>query len=346
MSKASKAFYRKVNSSLIKPTNGCHLIPADNSQVYHNDLTIGEVGLNEIRLVAKSDKDQNFNLDDLSRMRAGTRSSYAGTSTSSDHTSRAPTAVNGHLINGRGGVNNHHREFTAAKTSSTVSPYSSTNSLNSVDSSHSRGTTGGSHQPATTAVAPVAPMRKKRVAPRPPSQNSIPEHPPSSSIRKNHFHVSSPNLVTNHHLTEPHHLIQQHKINGDAVNGVTNGSKIEKIERSPELVKEVAISNLSSPTYTNGNGSSMTHLTGSVTDLNRSLSRTSSDASEFGPELVPRRNGLLKKKKAAPAPPPRSRENLTPTPPVPTPRTVTKIPENVDPEPERSSPKGKIFIIY
>lgn len=87
-----------------------------------------------------------------------------------------------------------------------VSPYSSTNSLNSIDSS-------GPNSSLRSNVMPSIPCRKKRIAPRPPSQNSIPEDKEQhveknkgafaddggvfkrSQMLRQNFHVSSPNIM-------------------------------------------------------------------------------------------------------------------------------------------------------
>lgn len=88
----------------------------------------------------------------------------------------------------------------------TMSLYSSTNSLNSSDS-------------LTNSHAPAVQGRKKRIAPRPPSQNSITEDSQRKeilerssshidqnrvnkpSLNRHHFHVSSPNLPMNNNAT-------------------------------------------------------------------------------------------------------------------------------------------------
>lgn len=95
-------------------------------------------------------------------------------------------------------------------TMSSVSPYSSTNSLNSTDSLGI-----AMSQRLSNSHIPAVPGRKKRIAPRPPSQNSIPENPEQkfigvqttsekpfgkaneASLVRQNFHVSSPNLTTN-----------------------------------------------------------------------------------------------------------------------------------------------------
>lgn len=104
-------------------------------------------------------------------------------------------------------------------TMSSVSPYSSTNSLNSTDSS------GIMMNQRVNNGVPVAPNRKKRIAPRPPSQNSIPENPEKicskdesnshssriaedsniateqSNLLRQNFHMSSPNLAMSNSMS-------------------------------------------------------------------------------------------------------------------------------------------------
>ncbi|XP_055716344.1 titin isoform X2 [Phlebotomus papatasi] len=288
--------------------------PLDNSQVFRNDLTIGEVGLNEIRLVPKTERlhnGNNFNLEDLGKMRVpGNRESLSSSE-----------------------VSRNSRHFPK-----TTSPYSSTNSLNSVESSGSR-----SHQ------APVAPARKKRAAPRPPSQNSIPEHQDRATVDinrnstitgqgggaevfkkplpvKKNFHVSSPNLS----LEENHQLITSAEVhrNGSPVaerySSVTDLRSHDTpaiVEASNARIRPMSMHIFNGNHHVNGKESS--------TDVNHS--RTSSESSEMRdslPEPVPRKRQLFaaKKKKAAPAPPPRSFA------PVPTPRSIPKSESSADEE--------------
>lgn len=152
--------------------------PGDNSQVFENEQTIGEVGLNELRLVLKTES--RFN-DSFNRFHPDDMIKYK--QTVSDSVSSSELSRNSKILR-------------------KSSPYSSSNSLNSLDSS-GMGTTTKTTQP------PVAPARKKRAAPRPPSQNSIPEQevittnitvfkePLSIMPGRKNFHVSSPNLYNN-----------------------------------------------------------------------------------------------------------------------------------------------------
>lgn len=66
---------------------------------------------------------------------------------------------------------------------------------------------GSNSKTSISLVPPQAPIRKKKKAPRPPSQNSIPEQEmatdlhvfkePLSTLPRKIFHVSSPNLYNN-----------------------------------------------------------------------------------------------------------------------------------------------------
>lgn len=295
--------------------------------MFSNACTIGEVGLNEIRLVAIADPKtvNSFNSSDLGGLKPGNRNSYAASSS-------------GFGRNGGSGV-------TPTKSLSTTSPYSSTNSLNSLESAQqlaSRPAYQRQQSPSSNGP-PVAPMRKKRAAPRPPSQIVIPEDSP---VRQMSFHVSTPNL------SQPLH-INSH-----------GGGRVVEVERHEVEVhrpfKQNGLRPVSMFQETNSNGIKST-FGGSSADLKmRPVSRTSSNASQLSngsadPEATPRQrlsNGLAaKRKKAAPAPPPRTRESLTPTPqslppPVPTPRTMTPVPmERVEPRGEEKgifgNPIGK-----
>lgn len=164
------------------------LIPsiADDTQVFELDLTIGEVGLNEIRLAPKSCHAATATEDIKYRTHSVVQSTLA-------HPDYRFTVIN----------HNNQRPHTIS-----ASPYSSTNSLNSTDSS-------GPNSSLRSNMLPSIPCRKKRVAPRPPSQNSIPEDKEQNGDIKNgasaddgifkrpqlvrqNFHVSSPNLMPSH----------------------------------------------------------------------------------------------------------------------------------------------------
>lgn len=151
------------------------------------DLTIGEVGLNEIRLAPKSQHSA------IPTEEIKLRSNSNPNVLHSNH------------------VHSEYQRFSIINQNSarphtiSASPYSSTNSLNSIDSS-------GPNSSLRSNLMPSAPCRKKRVAPRPPSQNSIPEDKEQNVEKKNdvvlddgvfkrpqlirqNFHVSSPNLT-------------------------------------------------------------------------------------------------------------------------------------------------------
>ena len=169
--------------------------PVDPSQVYSCDLTIGAVGLSEIRLCHKSESYDNFNSDEIIKLH---RTSLIRESLSSSEFSSR---------------NSKH-------TTKTTSPYSSTNSLNSMDSTALSygGRTNKLPANTTAATKMSAPPRKKRAAPRPPSQIAIPEKSalivengeekenvktttttittPTSPMKTKDFSVSSPNLST------------------------------------------------------------------------------------------------------------------------------------------------------
>lgn len=151
-------------------------------------MTIGEVGLNEIRLADKNDKTYiKFNTDELMKLRHLSRESLTSSSDFSKGSNKQSVY------------------------SKTISPYSSTNSLNSMDSATGMNPNhrNYSHNRASLPHPPVAPLRKKRVAPRPPSQNSINENsvvenerngngvfkkPLPLAMPRQAFHASTPNL--------------------------------------------------------------------------------------------------------------------------------------------------------
>lgn len=159
--------------------------------MFELDLTIGEVGLNEIRLAPKSC--HAAATEDIKFRTHSNHNALHAAQTQSDYRFTV--------------INNNQRPHTIS-----ASPYSSTNSLNSIDSS-------GPHFSLRSNVMPSVPCRKKRVAPRPPSQNSIPEDKEQKEIVetkngaataavaaddgmfkrpqmiRHNFHVSSPNLM-------------------------------------------------------------------------------------------------------------------------------------------------------
>lgn len=193
--------------------------PGDMSQTFDNDKTIGEVGLNELKLVLKTES--RFN-SDFHRFHADDMLKYK---------SSVPDSVSSSEIS---------RNYGKIPTQK-ASPYSSTTSLNSLDST-------GMNLTAKTQP-PVAPARKKRAAPRPPSQNSIPEQEifgttlnvfkePHSILPRKNFHVSSPQLNNN--------ALQEKR--SDKNNNIENGNRLNAITRPTSLY-------VTSTTDINQNGS-------------------------------------------------------------------------------------------
>lgn len=178
--------------------------PGDMSQVFDNEKTIGEVGLNELKLVLKSESRfssdfRRFHADDMMKYKSSVPDSVSSSEISRNY--KKP------------------------------SPYSSTTSLNSLDST-------GMNLTAKTQP-PVAPARKKRAAPRPPSQNSIPEQEifgttlnvfkePHSILPKKNFHVSSPQLYNNNNT-------QLDAKSDKNNNSIENGNRLNAITRPTSL---------------------------------------------------------------------------------------------------------------
>lgn len=187
--------------------------PGDMSQVFNNDKTIGEVGLNELKLVLKTES--RFN-SDFHRFHADDMMKYK---------SNVPDSVSSSEISRNYGKNVLQKP----------SPYSSTTSLNSLDSTGMNLT--AKQQP------PVAPARKKRAAPRPPSQNSIPEQEifgttlnvfkePHSILPRKNFHVSSPQLFNNNNISSSG-VKQEAK--SDKNNNIETGNRLNAITRPTSL---------------------------------------------------------------------------------------------------------------
>ncbi|EDV32797.2 LOW QUALITY PROTEIN: uncharacterized protein Dana_GF21956 [Drosophila ananassae] len=177
--------------------------PVDASQVYSCESTIGAVGLSEIRLCHKSESYDNFNPDAMHKFHR-TGIARDSLSSSSDFSSSRNSKI----------------------TAKTPSPYSSSNSLNSTPSMDSTGMnyTRTPVVPPAKVLAP--PPRKKRAAPRPPSQICIPEqsvpeipsNPPPATVaapapaplksepayavivKRPQLHMSTPNLSGNPEL--------------------------------------------------------------------------------------------------------------------------------------------------
>lgn len=184
--------------------------PGDMSQSFDTDKTIGEVGLNELQLVLKTESRfssdfRRFHADDVMKYKSSVPDSVSSSEISRNY---------------------------GSKVMQKASPYSSTTSLNSLDSTGMNLT--AKMQP------PVAPARKKRAAPRPPSQNSIPEQEifgttlnvfkePHSILPRKNFHVSSPQLNNN--------IINngQLEVRSDKNNNIETGNRLNAITRPTSL---------------------------------------------------------------------------------------------------------------
>lgn len=246
---------------------------ADDTQVFELELTIGEVGLNEIRLAPKSCHAAAANEDIKFRTHSNVM-----------HTGNIQSDYRFTVIN-------HNQTQQRPHTISVPSPYSSTNSLNSTDSS-------GPICSFRSNVMPSVPCRKKRVAPRPPSQNSIPEDKEQNvekekgaavddgvfkrpQLIRHNFHVSSPNLMQTN-------LSRITKFDANADNSLTGSERTTTNATADEnsLGRPLSMQ-LHEDEMANGNSyGSRTH------------SRTSSDTSERDgnwPEPAPRKRIFIGK---------------------------------------------------
>lgn len=252
-------------------------ILGDASQVYNNDLTIGEVGLNEIRLTLKTDSHHEtypkFHTDEIVKLRQNSRESLSSSEFSK----------------------NSSRQYAK-----TTSPYSSTNSLSSMDSTglNSR------HHP------PIAPSRKKRVAPRPPSQNSLSERSevigdhvfktPYPVMPPKNFFVSSPNLTNTNNDTKGN----KYDVSDKKINRIEEQEIVKKPRTRPNSLNVLKKNNV----QTNGDNSVNVASSPSPATHNsletpstpsENHSRTSSDSSEVKdvkegrPEPIPRKRTFL-----------------------------------------------------
>lgn len=189
--------------------------PGDMSMVFNGDSTIGEVGLNELKMVLKSESQFNSNFQDI-KLNYKSQTSNSVTSSELSRNSKSQLRKS--------------------------SPYSSSNSLNSLDS------TG--QNTSLKMVPPVAPARKKRLAPRPPSQIIIPEQEivstnlsdvllkePLSILPRRNFHVSSQQL----HSTDGYQGNHKSKLSiNNAINVIeyeTDKNNNVKLPTTPEPVE-------------------------------------------------------------------------------------------------------------
>lgn len=282
--------------------------PVDPSQVYSCDLTIGTVGLSEIRLCHKSESYDTFNADEIIKLH---RTSIIRDSlTSSEFSSR---------------ISKH----AATKT---TSPYSSTNSLNSMDSS-------GLNYTRTPIIAPTllkktvmpkvtAPPRKKRAAPRPPSQQIILEKSPliiengDDGERDDKGTPPSPNEETQERFTSvsisnlSSNKSQQSDINGNDYhrNEEMDGNK-ERNQREYDVEEERIYESVESNGYTEftvlyaqvqKKNALNLQQGGSSSGSTLTLNSIVSESWNKFPEPSPRKRIVQIKKKSAPAPPPRN----------------------------------------
>ncbi|KAH8411663.1 hypothetical protein KR215_008150 [Drosophila sulfurigaster] len=232
--------------------------PVDASQVYSCESTIGAVGLSEIRLCHKSESYDSFNADTMLKFQrtAATRDSL---SSSSDFSSS--------------------RHSQSKLTAKTPSPYSSSNSLNSMDST-------GMNYTRTPVVVPKAmapPPRKKRVAPRPPSQVVIPEQ----SVPQ--FETVATKAVSEATPTEPAYAV--------IVKRPQLCMSTPNLASAPEretLELDCNGNSAKTPDASDAGGDGGHYATVDI----------KSNGGQVWPEPTPRKRLIQLKKKTAPAPPP------------------------------------------
>lgn len=253
-------------------------------------MTIGEVGLNEIRLAHK-----------IATRQPDSVKARPHSTIITHHSQTLPKFQ----------LTDHRLSNKIA-----ASPYSSTNSLNSTDSSGMNcSLRSGSHH------GPVVPSRKKRAAPRPPSQNSIPEDrehkcsAPSSQksddggvfkrpLLRQNFHVSSPNLSSanaaglrhkEYHCSNSNVYPNNETTNGDtSISSIETNSSGEGKKFIRPLSNQVDAKNL------NDSGRDEETLDNHYAEsVNSNHSRTSSETSETikngnGPEPTPRKQIVIR----------------------------------------------------
>ncbi|KAH8418946.1 hypothetical protein KR222_009045 [Zaprionus bogoriensis] len=291
--------------------------PVDASQVFSCESTIGAVGLSEIRLCHKSESYDSFNADTMLKFQrtAATRDSL---SSSSDFSSSRHS----------------HSKLTAK----TPSPYSSSNSLNSMDST-------GMNYTRTPVVPPKAlapPPRKKRAAPRPPSQLVIPEQSVAqfNTVAGTAAAAAptptppAPAPAGGSTPTEPAYavIVKRPQLCMSTPNLASTPERERELERELEL-------------DCNGNSAKTPDADGHYATLD--TLKTNGTAEESAgesvglPEPTPRKRLLQLKKKTAPAPPPAAdsislasttasiTEVLLPPTPQPAPRITTPSPATV-----------------
>lgn len=175
-------------------------------------------------------------------------------------------------------------------TMSSVSPNSSTNSLNSSDSL----SVMINHRLSNGHV-PAVPSRKKRVAPRPPSQNSISEDPERkfmersnsqieqtklnrTSLNRQNFHVSSPNISMNN-ITTLKSYPNNNSSTDSSISSSLDGRQSDNIMNDNK--KTIADRQSKSTIENNQRNESINSIS------NRSHSRTSSETSDINRDSFP-----------------------------------------------------------
>lgn len=195
-------------------------------------------------------------------------------------------------------------------TTKTTSPYSSSNSLNSMDSSGVHYTRAKRIQP-TSQTKVAAPPRKKRAAPRPPSQMAIPEKSPlivqnggekvatpTSPLSNKDFSVSTPNLTSS---TLLHSDINGNDCNGHLEDIKENGSVSPSNGYTEQTVLYAQVQKKNALNLNSSN--SVDNLA-----VSPSPSLLDGDNNNKYPEPSPRKKVVpvpKKKTVAPPAPPPR-----------------------------------------
>ncbi|XP_034489922.1 mucin-17 isoform X2 [Drosophila innubila] len=281
--------------------------PVDASQVYSCESTIGAVGLSEIRLCHKSESYDSFNADSMLKFQR-TVAARDSLSSSSDFSSS--------------------RHSQSKLTAKTPSPYSSSNSLNSMDST-------GMNYTRTPVVPPKAlapPPRKKRVAPRPPSQLMIPEQSVAQFTTERDRDRNRERERERERSTEPAYAVIVKR--PQLCMSTPNLASTPELET--ELVNELDCNGNSAKTLDGGHYATLEIKT------NGGL-----------PEPTPRKRLIQLKKKTAPAPPPTdamsamsadsislasTTASITEMAPQPAPRITTPNPAPVTPSAPTPTP--------
>lgn len=185
-----------------------------------------------------------------------------------------------------------HENRLRPHTMSSVSPYSSTNSLNSSDSLGVM-----INHRLNNGHVPAVPSRKKRVAPRPPSQNSISEDPERkfmersnsqieqtklnrTSLNRQNFHVSSPNLSINN-ITSLKSYSNNNSSTDTSISSSLDGRQSDNIMNDNKKIMAERSLSIQSKGLTLDKNESINSIG------NRSHSRTSSETSDINRDSFP-----------------------------------------------------------